>query len=63
MFGLQSVEAKYVSWMPGNLKLILQCKLFRNTEQDDEFVDSKSIQKSNFKNENTTFEYYLFNFW
>ena len=42
MFGLQSVEAKYVSGCR-NLKIDPKsCKLFRNHElKDDEFVKSK----------------------
>ena len=44
MFGLQSVEAKYVSWMPGNLKIdpLNLVNYLETTElKDDEFVKFK----------------------
>ena len=48
MFGLQSVEEKYVSWMPGNLKVdpINLLNYLENTElKDNEFIKFKRIHR------------------
>ncbi len=48
MFGLQSVEAKYVSWMPGNLKIdpLNLVNYLETTElKDDEFVKFKRVHR------------------
>ena len=48
MFGLQSVEEKYVSWMPGNLKVdpLNLLKYFENTElKDNQFIKFKRIHR------------------
>lgn len=48
MFGLQSVEEKYVSWMPGNLKVdpINLLNYLENTElKDNQFIKFKRIHR------------------
>ncbi len=48
IFGLQSVEAKYVSWMPGNLKVdpVTLLNHLENTElKDNEFIKFKRVHR------------------